>query len=166
MTPVIPEENEDKQNLDKKVKNPKKVKRKKSDTKPVYRKKVNEKDRRSTLSSDPRKKPNPFKLAGPRRPQSLRGQEVPQSPRSGSEIGVGELGEPHSSKAVRIDSIPVGLARLKARGIDIQLGDLGPPGPLTTLQVLQSSNSPMVIEKNSQKTDATFKRNKTNHAEI
>jgi hypothetical protein len=71
-----------------------------------------------------------------------------------SESEVGELGQPQDSKAVRSDS------RSKAERIDsIQLGDLG-PGTLTALQVLQSSNSPMVIEKNSQEIDATFKRRK------
>jgi hypothetical protein len=72
-----------------------------------------------------------------------------------SESEVGELGQPQDSKAVRSDS------RSKAERIDsIQLGDLGPPGTLTALQVMQSSNSPMVIEKNSQEIDATFKRRK------
>jgi hypothetical protein len=154
MTPIIPEENEDKQDFDKKVKNTKIKRNRIRDTR-VARKKDNEKVRQSRLS-DPRKKANPFKPAEPRRPQSLRGQSVPQprSPRSLSESEVGELGQPQDSKAVRSDS------RSKAERIDsIQLGDLG-PGTLTALQVLQSSNSPMVIEKNSQEIDATFKRRK------
>ena len=122
MTPIIPEENEDKQDFDKKVKSTKIKRNKIGDTK-VARKKDNEKVRQSRLS-DPRKKANPFKPAEPRRPQTLRRQSVPQprSPRSLSESEVGELGQPQDSKAVRSDS------RSKAERIDsIQLGDLGPP---------------------------------------
>ena len=156
MTPIIPEEKEDKQVFGKKVKNTKPKRNKIGDAKATH-KKFNEKARQSRLSSEPKKKTN---LAEPRRPQSLRAHGVlhPQSPRSLNE-SVGELEQPQSSRALRID-IQEDLDRSKAERRDsVQLGDLG-PGTLTALQVLQSSNSPMVIEKNSQEIDASSKRRK------